>query len=821
MPLTTLVVDLGAHATGAAVVAADDARAGGTGPDGSSGAGIDIGRGRSAALGPSRGSGTADNGVARGRATAEHGRDHGRAATAQGRDHGRANQAEDPGLITLVRDPHSGAARWPTRVAFGTGGTVTAGAAAPPVRSINPCTLLTGPRPARANGRPDHPDAHPVTALSAFFAALRTEAIRLLTHADRPGRPQPPVIDRVTVVVPAWYPSADRGRDLLVAAGEAAGFAEVELIDWATAIVLSLPSVGRPLAQADRSLARPDAPAPLDTPGPPEFPDGSLVLVWDLGQTWSTALLRVDREQVLPLAHESISAGQELDRRLLDDLRTQTGDWLEPRLAQPGEDGWWAQHEALEFVRQMKHTLSQREPGAEVSGQPAAGAPMYTLSRPWLDRLAEPGLRWLGASSRSLVARLAAGRAGPAPTGPADARSGLATVADVQAVVLAGGHARLAVAERILQEELGRPVIRLDDPELAALWGAARFAAGASSRRIPDDHPRWRVQPIAWDVPAGQARLERWLVDPGEPYRRGAVLAQVRTADERVYELTAPEDGVLLTRTGRVGEVVGPTLVATAKRPASLLAGDPPDLRHELAGCGEWLLAPDRRVLVECAYTAELVRLWSVPDGVMLREFRPEFDVLGHSSSTRTPRRWGRVFVHPAGRLALVAWDETGAFWVWDLHSGARTTFFRDVSQPTAVLVNEREWRLSAQGEDAGSAGRYRRAIATVWDLATGQRLEKFTDDWRRRLVGFAHRSVSDSFGDAALSPDGRLRAVPVVTEAGPTGVSLRVAGSDEEVFRWEHPPGTRVRVAFTADGHYLLANRESAQDSRVEVWEL
>jgi hypothetical protein len=271
---------------------------------------------------------------------------------------------------------------------------VTAGAAAPPVRSINPCTLLTGPRPARANGRPDHPDAHPVTALSAFFAALRTEAIRLLTHADRPGRPQPPVIDRVTVVVPAWYPSADRGRDLLVAAGEAAGFAEVELIDWATAIVLSLPSVGRPLAQADRSLARPDAPAPLDTPGPPEFPDGSLVLVWDLGQTWSTALLRVDREQVLPLAHESISAGQELDRRLLDDLRTQTGDWLEPRLAQPGEDGWWAQHEALEAGRGWTGWPSRacggsgRVPGAWSPGWRPGGPDPRRPDRP------TPGPAW-------------------------------------------------------------------------------------------------------------------------------------------------------------------------------------------------------------------------------------------------------------------------------------------------------------------------------------------------------------------------------------------------------------------------------------------
>src|SRR5690606_20976862 len=123
----------------------------------------------------------------------------------------------------------------------------------------------------------------------------------------------------------------------------------------------------------------------------------------------------------------------------------------------------------------------------------------------------------------------------------------------------------------------------------------------------------------------------------------------------------------------------------------------------------------------------DLVRLWSVPDGALLREFRPEFDnPPGRAASpARAPRRHGRVFVHPAGRLALVAWDETGAFWVWDLQTGVPTTTFRDPSQPTAVLVNEREWRLSTQGEEAGSAGRYRRSIATVWDLTTGQRLEK------------------------------------------------------------------------------------------------
>jgi hypothetical protein len=62
---------------------------------------------------------------------------------------------------------------------------------------------------------------------------------------------------------------------------------------------------------------------------------------------------------------------------------------------------------------------------------------------------------------------------------------------------------------------------------------------------------------------------------------------------------------------------------------------------------------------------------------------------------------------------------------------------------------------------------------------------------------------------------------VPVLSHAGPTGISLREATSEQEVFRAEHAPTERVRVAFSSDGQYLLANRESPQRSQVDVWEL
>jgi molecular chaperone DnaK len=314
-------------------------------------------------------------------------------------------------------------------------------------------------------------------------------------------------------------------------------------------------------------------------------------------------------------------------------------------------------------------------------------------------------------------------------------------------------------------------------------------------------------------VPTGRARLERWLVAPGEAYQRQSVLARVRTADERVYDVVVPEDGVLLGCRGRDGDVVGPTLIASAKRPASLLAGDPPDKRQELTGSGEWLLTPDRRLLVECADGGERVRMWTLPDGVMVREFHPDFD-------SPQPRQ-GRVFIPPSGRPALVAWDTSGAFSVWDVRSGRRTATFRDAQRPFGVLVNEPEWRLSVASDDAGTVGRYRRSVANVWDLTTGRKLEKLTDDWQRRLTGYRERSTADGFGEHAFSPDGRLRAVPVVGQTGPTGIALQEATSEHEVFRAEHGPSVRVRVAFSADGQLLLANRESPQRSQVDVWEL
>jgi hypothetical protein len=673
----------------------------------------------------------------------------------------------------LIPDPVSGEPVWPSLLGAD-GGLYLAGAAADLVRRINPEHCVEGPRRA-LDADTTIPlggsTIAPVTALAAYLGSLRAEAARAGGST----------VERLTTTVPATYGVPDRRRDILISAGELAGFAEVELITDTVAAATDARAAG-------------------------VVPDGSVVLVCDLGETWTTALVHLDGAEPVQLAQETAPAGRDLDAMLLDDLRAQVRDWIEPRLAVPGRPAGVTRQAAIDLLRRVRHGLDE---APEITERLGDDGPYYTLSRAWLARLAEPGLRWAVASCRSLIARTSV-RFGSA-LGGGHARPGTALGAPggVAAVILVGRGATLPGADEILRTGLEPPVLRPADPDLAAVRGAVAWVGGAHARRVVAEHPKWRLEHLSWPVPTGRGRLVRWSVAEGAAYGRGAVVAQVRTADDLVFDLTAPNPGTLLAPLARAGEIVGPTMLVRSKRPASCLDGDPPEKRQELSAAGEWLLTPDRTLLVECASGARHVRVWSIPDGAVVGDFQPTFSDF--------PQQ-GRVFVSPDGRPQLVAWSAAGAFSVWDVLSGRRVVTFRESNQPQAVKVNEEAWRLTVEAEDGSSAGRYRRSVATVWDLATGQRLEK--TDAGRSWPGYRDRSAVDGFSEHAVSPDGELHAVAVRTPVG-AGVALQVARSDQEVFRAEHPASLRIRMAFTPDGRFLLTNWDSDQRSQVDVWEL
>ncbi|SDX94798.1 Molecular chaperone DnaK (HSP70) [Micromonospora pattaloongensis] len=668
--------------------------------------------------------------------------------------------------VTLLKEPASGLAAWPASVCVTDEGYVVGTAAELRKRTL-PGRYIDGPRravDAQAPMRLEHREVTGAEALSAYLMVIAAEA-RQLHGAEIP---------RLLLTVPAEYAPGDPRRDVLIGVGESLGFRDVELISDAVATALD--------PQASEHL-----------------PPGALVLVCDLGATWTTAMVQVYGSHTAQLTQETSAAGRDLDAQLINDLRTEGRGWLEPLLAAPGDAGLRAYYEAIDFMRRLKHQLGD---GDEVSDTFTPVTPPYRLTRVWMEAFAEPALRWLAASCQRVMSSVGA------------------TPATVAAVVLAGGGARLSMTASTLHRALGlrdagahgRPLRRIADPELAAVRGAARFAAGAATRVIPAETPRWRVRPLSWEIPGGEGRLLRWTLTEGRPYPAGAVLAQVRTADERVFELTAAHDGTLLGQHVGAGQPVGPALIAAvAKDPATLLA-QPPARRHRLESDGSWLLTADRQHLVECDRTARAVQFRTVTDAALVAEFQPDH---GGTDSR------GRVFLNTSGHLCLIAWDGEGFFSVWDIESGKLTARFRDPGIPVKVLVNEAHWRLAVESRGKG-VGRFGRPVTTFWDLRTGAQIARATDEqWRLHEPGYSPVSVGQGFARSALSPDGQLRAIISDAADGTPSMVLSEAATDREVFRVQGGAQQRAWVAFSGDGRHLLANWESDERSLLDVWDV
>jgi hypothetical protein len=660
--------------------------------------------------------------------------------------------------VALLGEPTTGSLRWPS-AAFLDTEELLVGAAAQRRRDAMPLRYVDGIRGAVDSGEPVWLGERQVSGTEMLTAYLRA----IVAESERA---QGVRIERLALTVPSSYRVRDPRRELMVAAATAAGFADVELIPDSSAAVLD-PQIGA------------------------DFPDGSLVLVCDLGATWTVALVRMHRSSAVQLFEDSSRGGRDFDLMLMSDLRAALRDWIEPILASGGDDGSRLYYAASDFVHRVKHQLDDAE---EVQDLLTPGAPPYRLDRAGLERFAEPGLRWLLGSCRAIVAR--AGE----------------TLNTVSGVVLLGGTSRLAVARTMLQNGLGRPVVHTPDPELAVIRGAARWAAGVGERRIVAQRAQWRVEPLCWDLPDDGGRLLRWLVAEQEAYPAGAVLAQVRTADDRVYDLTAPRKGVLLERRVLVGAPILSGAVAATCRAETAMASGTPVQRYELRTDGEWLLTPDMTMLVESADSGAYAKVRLVGNGATVSELRPSYEAAPV---------WGRLYRGPTGQLVQVVCDGQGRFSVWDVATGRRLATFSESGPVTLALVDEPHWRLVAETGRKAQAGRYRRDVATVWDLGTGTRVDELIgEDLRRLYGGYADRTAVNGFATDMLSPDRRLRAVTGTSPGGPT-VSLIETETGQELFRVDHPSADWVRTAIDAEGRHLIAYWRSGGTSWVNVFEI
>lgn len=396
----------------------------------------------------------------------------------------------------LLAEPVSAASSWPSAV-FWDGRQMLVGTQAEHHRQLDPASFgvdfkrgLTTDTSTQLGGQ----RFRAVQLIAALLTALRLEADRV--H----GAP----VRRALVTVPTGYRPGDPRRAWMVAAAEAAGFAGVELLDEAVAVGHA--------ATADTSMAA-----------------GDLVLVYAFGSSaFDVAVVRVGEQVAHVLGHASVDdcGSRDIDSLLSRRISEAGRPWLDPLISgAAGSDTALRLSMAVtEFAQLIKHQLTD---SAVAEDYLLPTAPPYRLDRPELAALAAPVLNRTVACCRQLLARL------DVPAGRVDT------------ILLVGGGSRMPAVVDLLAREFGRPLRRVEEPELATVRGAVRWLQHSTSREVPAVHGPGRATPLACTLPGGSARLHRWLVEPGDGYPAGRALARVRLPDGALWDLTAAVDGTM------------------------------------------------------------------------------------------------------------------------------------------------------------------------------------------------------------------------------------------------------------------------------------
>ncbi|GAA1756905.1 Hsp70 family protein [Luedemannella helvata] len=411
----------------------------------------------------------------------------------------------------LVAEPASGGYLWPSAVCWD-GQQLLVGTLADRRKRTDPTTYWAEFKRGLAVDTPillGHRWFRPSELVVTVLSALKAEAQRQLGGT----------IDRAVLTVPASYVNGDPRRARMAAAAEAAGFVAVELVP-------------EPAAAAFASDSGQHG--------------GELVLVYDLGGgTFDAALVRLGETWHEVLGHAALDdcGGRDIDALLSSRIRHESDQWLTPlrntMAATPSAPAALRLSMAIaDFAQRIKHQLTD-VPVAQDFLMP--NTPMYQLARPEFAHMTAPHIGRTIACCTDLLARLGV------PLG------------DVSSVVLAGGSSRMPVIAERLERDLGRPLRRIPEPDLAVVRGAARWLQRSGSRVVQAARIPARTVPLAFPIPGGSARLLRWHVLPGETYAEGSRLARVRLPSGALWDLTAAAPGMIDRFLVQPGRDVGAT----------------------------------------------------------------------------------------------------------------------------------------------------------------------------------------------------------------------------------------------------------------------
>ena len=471
------------------------------------------------------------------------------------------------GRLLLVKEPLRHGYSYPTSVYLLPSGDILVGQAAENQRLNDPGRYrrefkreLGGAIPVTLGDRSFAPEE----LVAAVLRKLKREAENLTGGAGTLGG--------AVITVPADYQAHKRG--LMERAADAAGFREVTLLEEPVAAALTYTREAGAVAE------------------------GAIILVYDLGGgTFDVALLRRTGASYEPIAVPlglERCGGIDFDRAIYRDVLARfpaIAETVNPR--RQDRESQRLRAGLADFCREIKHLLSEADE-AELPLPLGFPDESYALSRAAFTALIEPYLGETLALCRQIV-----GSAGL----QLDAVAG---------VLLVGGSCRMPPIQAAVAT-LGRPVWRVEEPELAVCQGAALHAAllaGIATAAVPTAQaspPSPTSPPASPTPPQGTGPIDpaqQPIIAPQalELFVSATGPGHCRTIGEALQQ--ARPGATIRVQPGRYAESL------TIETPVTLVSADP-DAPVLLEGCDAPTLAiraegvTVRDFAISCSTSAE------------------------------------------------------------------------------------------------------------------------------------------------------------------------------------------------------------------------